>query len=74
MSYPTIQIKQAEYLYSKIIDDSINQGDLTNFVTHKEERTFIMKKMSYSKLLKTYSKNTERNPLDLEEDSIRMHR
>ena len=35
MSYPTIQIKQRN-IFIKIIDDSINQGDLTNFVTHKE--------------------------------------
>ena len=74
MSYPTIQIKQAEYLYSKIIDDSINQGDLTNFVTHKEGADYHHEEDELSKLLKTYLKNTERNPLDLEEDSIRMHR
>ena len=37
MSYQTIQIKQAEYLYLRLNEEgSINQGDLNKFVTLKE--------------------------------------
>ena len=74
MSYPTIKIKQAEYLYSKIIDDSINQGDLENFVTHKEGADYHHEEDELFEIIEDIFENTERNPLDLEENSIRMHR